>query len=210
MARTLGAQCKMCRRIGEKLFLKGNRCSSDKCAVERRPFPPGPKAAKGRRSKLSNYGLQLREKQKIKKIYGVLEKPFRRYFELSERKKGVTGTNLLRYLELRLDNVVYRLGFALSRKHARQLVKHALFTVNGKNVNIPSYILRVNDEIRVRSKENWIKHLNDNMELTQNREKTDWLELGSDKLSGKLTRLPEREDMNQTVEEQKVVELYSK
>ncbi len=209
MARQTGAQCKICRRIGEKLFLKGNRCSSDKCAIERRPYPPG-RAGKGRRSKLSNYGVQLREKQKSKKMFGMLEKQFRLYFKLADRKKGVTGTNLLRLLEYRLDSIVYRLGFALSRNNARQLVRHRFFTVNGKTVDIPSFQVKPEDVIAVRDKESKVKQIKENMELTQSRSIPEWLECHGEKLTASVKRIPEREDMEQIINEQFIVELYSK
>ncbi len=209
MARSVGPQCRVCRRINEKLFFKGNRCMSDKCALEKRGYPPG-QFGKTRRIKLSNYGLQLREKQKVKKIYGVLERQFRNYFETADRKKGVTGTNLLSLLELRLDNVVYRCSFGLSRNHARQIVRHSFFKVNGKVVNIPSYIVKEGDIFEICDKEDRVKCIKSNLELTENRNIPEWLEVDRDKIQGKVIRLPQREDIDQAIEEQVIVELYSK
>ncbi|MBU0650691.1 30S ribosomal protein S4 [bacterium] len=209
MARNIVPQCKQCRRTGEKLFLKGNRCASDKCALDRRPYAPG-HLGKSRRGKLSNYGVQLREKQKVKKIYGVMENQFRIYFKLAERKKGVTGTMLLRLLELRLDNVIFRLGFGLSRNHSRQLARHAFFSVNGKKVSIPSYRLREGDVIELRESEGRIKKIKESLELTQNRSVPEWLQVDLNKFTGKVLRVPEREDIEKTINEQLIVELYSK
>jgi len=209
MARNIVPQCKGCRRTGEKLFLKGNRCMSDKCAMEKRPFPPG-QTGKGRKAKLSNYGIQLKEKQKVKKMYGVLEKQFKIYFAKAEQKKGVTGLNLLRFLELRLDNIVYKLGFSLSRSHARQLVRHSFFTVNGKVVNIPSYQVKVGDIVDIRDNEDRIKSIKKHLELTQNRKVPEWMESDKEKIAGKMIRLPEREELDQSIRENFIVELYSK
>jgi small subunit ribosomal protein S4 len=209
MARNISPRCKICRRTGDKLFLKGNRCASDKCAFEKRPFPPGQKS-KMRRSKLSNYGIQLREKQRVRKSYGILEKQFKLYFKKAEQKKGVTGTNLLRLLELRLDNIIFRLGFALSRNNARQLVRHSFFSVNGKKVNIPSYLVKEGDVIEIRNNEKREKVIKDNIELTQSRENVEWLEVDEKILKGIVKRVPEREDISEAIQEHFIIELYSK
>lgn len=206
MARYTGPQCKRCRREGIKLYLKGDRCFSDKCAVARRPQAPGQHGTS--RKKLTNYGLQLREKQKAKRIYGVLESQFRKYYEEAARTKGVTGENLLRSLELRIDNAVFRLGFASSRVEARQLVRHGHFTVNGKKVNIPSYEIKNGDVIAVKEKSRSSEKFKAFAELQANLPK--WLTVDKDKMEGQVIDLPKREDIDIPVNETLIVELYSK
>jgi small subunit ribosomal protein S4 len=209
MARYHGPVCRLCRREGMKLFLKGERCYTEKCAIEKRNLPPG-QHGKSRKAKLLGYGVQLREKQKVKRIYGVLENQFRRYFESAARHRGVTGVMLLQALETRLDNVVYRLGFATSRPQARQLVRHGHFTVNGRKVDIPSYAVRPGDEVRVRpgsSKTAVIQHA---LEEVKGRGVPEWLQLDPEKASGRMTGVPTREQINLPVQEQLIVELYSK
>jgi len=209
MARYAGAVCRLCRREGMKLFLKGERCYTENCAIERRNFAPG-QHGKSRRSKLLGYGVQLREKQKVKRIYGVLEDQFRRYFEQAERLKGITGEMLLQLLERRLDNVAYRLGFATSRPQARQLVRHGHFAVNGRKVDIPSYLVRAGDVVAVRGgsqKNVTIQHA---LEEVKGRGVPEWLALEGDQFSGRIVSLPTREQINLPVQEQLIVELYSK
>ncbi len=208
MARYTGPKCRLCRREGTKLFLRGDRCYTDKCAYERRPYAPGQHGR--RRKKSSNYEIQLREKQKVRRIYGVLENQFRRYFAIAEAKKGVTGTNLLRILECRLDNVVYRLGFANSRNQARQLVKHGHFLVNGRKVDIPSYQVKVNDVIEVREKSRKIPVIQEAQEVVARRGVPGWLELDASNFKGVVKALPEREDITFPINENLIVELYSK
>lgn len=208
MARYRDANCKLCRREGQKLFLKGSRCYSEKCAFERRPNPPGQHGMNMRR-KVSEYGLQLREKQKVRRLYGLMEKQFHRYFEIAERKDGVTGENLLRLLETRLDNIVYRLGFAASRKSARQLVRHGHIQVNGRRVNIPSYLVRPNDVIRVSDKSKKMDLVHDALK-EQRGELIPWLRLNKAALEGELLEYPTREEIPITATEQLIVELYSK
>ncbi|WKY45439.1 30S ribosomal protein S4 [Eubacteriaceae bacterium ES2] len=209
MSRNIEASCRQCRREGAKLYLKGERCySTNKCAFERRPTPPGQHGK--RRTKLSEYGQQLREKQKAKRIYGVLEKQFRDYFEIAAKQKGITGHNLLIHLESRLDNVVYRLGMATSRKEARQLVDHEHFMVNGKKVNIPSYILKEGDIIEVRQKSKKSQKFKDIVETTENRMVAPWLSSDLENLSGKVTGRPAVEDLDVEIAEHLIVELYSK
>jgi small subunit ribosomal protein S4 len=209
MARYIGPVCRLCRREGMKLFLKGERCYSEKCAIEKRNFPPG-QHGKTRKAKIAGYGLQLREKQKVKRTYGVLENQFRRYFEAAERTKGITGETLLQLLERRLDNVVYRLGLSTSRPQARQLVRHGHFLVNGKKVDIPSYSVRQGDVISVlaRSQKNpTIEHA---MEEVKGRGVPGWLSFDGASVSGRVASLPTREQINLPVQEQLIVELYSK
>ena len=209
MARYIGPVCRLCRREGMKLFLKGERCYTDKCAIEKRNVPPG-QHGRARTAKVVGYGIQLREKQKVKRTYGVLENQFRRYFEAADRQKGITGALLLQMLERRLDNVVYRLGFATSRPQARQLVRHGHFTVNGRKVDIPSYAVRQGDSVAVRqgSAENaTIQHA---MEEVKGRGVPEWLLLDATGLSGRISQLPTREQINLPVQEQLIVELYSK
>ncbi len=208
MARYTGEQCRICRREGQKLFLKGSRCYSDKCSISRRNYAPGQHGQK--RAKLSEYGTQLREKQKTKSYYGVGEKQFRGYFEMASNKKGVTGENLLQILESRLDNVVYRLGFGVSRTQARQLVNHGQFEVNGKKVNIPSYLVKAGDVITVREIKKDNATIKANVEANAARPVPAWLELNNETLSGKVVRLASREDVDIPVEEHLIVELYSK
>jgi small subunit ribosomal protein S4 len=208
LARYTGAVCRNCRRENMKLYLKGDRCYSDKCAFERRSYPPG-QHGQGR-GKLSGYGLQLREKQKIRRMYGILENQFKHYFKESDRQKGITGTNLLVLLERRLDNSVYRLGFANSRAQARQLVRHDHFLVNGKKVNIPSYLLRVGDVVSVCESSRQLVALNEALEALPRRGMPAWLDLDKAKYAGVLKSYPTREEMNLPVQEQLVVELYSK
>ena len=208
MARYTGEQCRICRREGQKLFLKGSRCYSDKCSISRRNYAPGQHGQK--RAKLSEYGTQLREKQKTKSYYGVGEKQFRGYFEMASNKKGVTGENLLQILESRLDNVVYRLGFGVSRTQARQLVNHGQFEVNGKKVDIPSYLVKAGDVITVREIKKENSTIKANVEANAARPVPAWLELNNETLSGKVVRLASREDVDIPVEEHLIVELYSK
>jgi small subunit ribosomal protein S4 len=206
MARTTGPQCKQCRREGMKLFLKGERCLTEKCGIERRSYPPG-QHGRGR-TKQSEYLTQLREKQKAKRYYGVLEKQFRNYYEKASRRTGITGENLLRFLELRLDNVVYRLGFAASRAQARQLVRHGHFLVNGRRVNIPSFQLRPDDVLSMRTGSTAEESIRDATDLTAS--VASWLQADHDNLTGKVLRHPDREEIDTPVQEQLIVELYSK
>ena len=208
MARYTDEQCRICRREGQKLFLKGSRCYSDKCSISRRNYAPGQHGQK--RPKLSEYGTQLREKQKTKSYYGVGEKQFRGYFQMASNKKGVTGDNLLQILESRLDNVVYRLGFGASRAQARQLVNHGQFEVNGKKVDIPSYLVKAGDVITVRENKKENATIKANVEANAARPVPAWLELNNETLSGKVVRLASREDVDIPVEEHLIVELYSK
>ena len=209
MARYTGESCRVCRREGEKLFLKGSRCYTDKCAITRRAYAPGQHGQK--RKKQSEYGTQLREKQKAKSFYGVLESQFRKYFEEAARSKGVTGTRLLQILESRLDNVVYRLGLATSRAQARQLVRHGHFEVNGVKVNIPSYLTKVNDVVRVRESSAGSEIFKQIIEATENgRPVPTWLESDLQNKSGKIVALPAREEIDLPVQEHLIVELYSK
>ena len=208
MARYTGPSCRLCRRQNMELFLKGERCYTDKCAIKRRNYPPG-QHGQGR-SKVSDYGVQLREKQKVRRIYGILEKQFRTYFDKAERMKGVTGENLLILLERRLDNVVYRLGFASSRIEARQLVKHSHFTINGRKANVPSILVKPGDVIELREKSRKIERINDALEAVVRRGIPQWLELEKDSYKGALKSLPVREDITMPIQEQLIVELYSK
>ena len=206
MARYTESVCRLCRREGAKLFLKGSRCYSKKCAFERRPSPPGQHGV--RRRKVGEYGLQLREKQKVRRTYGVLERQFRNYFVDAENRPGVTGENLLRSLETRLDNVVYRLGFAASRAQARQLVRHGHFQVNGRRVNIPSYQVRPNDIVTVASSSSAQQVIRDATDLVST--VAPWLQADHDGLTGKVLKQPERDEIDTPVQEQLIVELYSK
>ena len=206
MSRYKDEQCRICRREGQKLFLKGSRCYTDKCSVTRRNYAPGDHG-QGRK-KISEYGTQLREKQKTKAFYGVGEKQFRKYFEMAENKKGITGENLLQILESRLDNVVYRLGFGTSRAQARQLVNHGHFDVNGKKVDIPSYLIKAGDVIAVREIKKDNKTIKENLEIE--RPTPEWLERDTAKMQGKVLRLASRADVDIPVEEHLMVELYSK
>lgn len=209
MARYRDPNCKLCRREGEKLFLKGSRCFSDKCSFERRSFAPGQHGANMRR-KVSGYGLQLREKQKVRRIYGVLEKQFHNYFEKAEHVKGITGEILLRLLETRLDNFVYRLGFAPSRKAARQLVRHRHFLVNGRIVDIPSFQLKPHDVVRVKDKSRKLDIIHLALKDAERSADLPWLRLNKAALEGELLENPKRADIPITVSEQLIVELYSK
>lgn len=206
MARYTGPSCRLCRREGEKLFLKGDRCYSDKCALSRRESAPGQHGA--RRTKLSGYGIQLREKQKVKRFYGLLEKQFRDTYDKAEKMSGITGENLLSLLERRYDNVVYRLGYGSSRKEARQLVTHGHFMINGKKANIPSIRLSVGDVVTVVEKSNSSVKFKELAEKAATTPK--WLEGNADKLEGKLVALPTREDIDLPIEEHLIIELYSK
>ncbi len=207
MARYRDAKCRLCRREGMKLFLKGARCFTDKCAIERRNYPPGQHGLN--RGKLTPFGVQLREKQKAKRIYGVIENQFRRYFERAEREKGVTGENLLRLLECRLDNVVHRLGFAASRREGRQMVAHGHFQVNGRKVSVPSYLVSVGDVVQLRASSKQAARLEDNMAAGRG-QVPQWLELDVNEKKGTVRSLPLREDIQIPVSEQLIVELYSK
>ena len=209
MARYRGPVCRLCRREGMKLFLKGERCYKEKCAIERRNAPPGQHGT-GRRRKVRAYGLQLREKQKLRRIYGLLEGQFRRTFDDANRRKGVTGENLLQLLELRLDNVVYSLGFATSRTQARQLVRHGHIQVSGRRVDIPSFRVRMGMEIGIREKSQKNVHIAEAVEFAQGRGIPPWLELDADKLQGKVLEIPVREDVRFPIQEQLIVELYSR
>ena len=209
MARYSGPVCKHCRREGEKLFLKGSRCFSAKCSFEKRSYAPGQHGL-NKRSKLSEYGVQLRMKQKVKRIYGLLEAQFRSYYEKSSRQKGVTGENLLRMLESRMDNVVYRLGFAPSRKSARQMILHGHFLVNGRYVNVPSYILRAGDIIAVREKSRKMPLIHETLRRIKDDVLVPWLRLDKAKMEGEFLDLPNRQDIPIEVQENLIVELYSK
>ncbi len=191
-----------------QLYLKGDRCYTDKCAIERRHYPPGQHGH--RRAKLSDYGMQLREKQKVRRIYGVMEKQFRGYFEKAERQKGVTGTNLLVFLERRLDNIVYRLGFANSRSQARQLVRHGYVLVNGAKVNLPSYLVKKGDTIQVTEKGRNLPLIRDALEAAARRGCPPWLEMDKEEAKGKVIMFPSREDVTMPIQEHLIVELYSK
>ncbi len=208
MARYTGADCRLCRREGIKLFLKGDRCYSDKCGVERRPYPPG--MAGRKRPRDSEYRVQLREKQRAKRVYGVLEKQFRGYYELASRQQGITGENLLRLLESRLDNVVYRLGFATSRDEARQLIRHRHFQVNGRTVTIPSFRVRPGETVALAEKSKDLTVVKGALISSQRIEVPGWLEVDVEKLSGKVLSLPQRDQIDAPVREQLIVELYSK
>ena len=208
MARYVGPDCRLCRREGMQLYLKGDRCYTDKCAIDRRHYPPGQHGH--RRTKLSDYGLQLREKQKVKRIYGVMEKQFRGYFEKAERQRGVTGTNLLVFLERRLDNIVYRLGFANSRSQARQLVRHNYVMVNGAKVNLPSFLVKKGDTIQVTQKGKDLPIIRDALEAAARRGCPPWLELEKEEAKGRVVMFPGREDITMPIQEHLIVELYSK
>lgn len=209
MGRYTGAVCRLCRRQGEKLFLKGTRCQTEKCGVSKRAYPPG-QHGQGRRQKLSNYGVQLKEKQKVKRIYGVLEKQFRIYFKLASKTKGVTGKVLLQLLERRLDNVIFRMGLGISRSQARQVVRHNMVAVNSRRVNIPSFLVDKDDLIEIKTKDKARIKLKDNLELSKDRTVPAWLEFSSADMKAKVLRLPEKGDIQQQIQEQLIVELYSK
>ncbi len=208
MGRYIESGCRLCRRENLKLYLKGDRCYGDKCAVERRSYPPGQHGQS--RAKFSNYGVQLREKQKVKRMYGLVENQFHNFFVKAERQKGITGTNLLILLERRLDNMVYRLGFANSRNEARQLVRHGHFNVNGKKVSIPSYLVKVGDVIELREKSRKNAKINESLEAVARRGVPSWLELNKEQYQGRVAALPAREDLTMPIKEQLIVELYSK
>ncbi|NPB09736.1 MAG: 30S ribosomal protein S4 [Thermodesulfobacteria bacterium] len=210
MARYTGPRCRLCRREGMKLFLKGERCYSDKCAFERRSYPPGQHGQAQMRAKRSDYGIRLREKQKVKRIYGVSEKQFKKYFDRADRMRGQTGHNLLQLLERRLDNVVYRLGFASSRTQARQMVAHGLFKVNGRTVDIPSYQVKPGDVIELKEKYRQNQIIIDNLEAVVRRGMPQWLELDKDNFKGVVKALPTREDVTMPIQEQLIVEFYSR
>lgn len=209
MARYVEASCRLCRREHLKLFLKGDRCYTDKCAFERRSYAPGQHGQR-RGGKVSDYGIQLREKQKVKRIYGIFENQFRRYYHKAERQKGITGTNLLILLERRLDNIVYRMGFASSRDQARQLVRHNHFAVNGSKVNIPSYQVKSGDMIEVKEKSRKIPVIQEAMETVVRREIPPWVEVDIDNFRGVVKAFPSREELTMPINEQLIVELYSK
>lgn len=208
MARYTGASCKQCRREGQKLFLKGERCYSNKCSVDKRPYAPG--MHRLQRKKVSEYGVQLREKQKAKRFYGVLESQFRRYYEMAIRKKGVTGEILLQFLERRLDNVTHRMGFGTSRDEARQMVTHGHFLVNGKRVNIPSYLIKEGDVIEVSEKSKKSPRFKEILEITGSKVVPKWLEVDQENMKGSVISLPDREDIDLPIEEHLIVEFYSK
>ena len=209
MARYRGSVCRICRRENLKLFLKGDRCYSDKCAFDRRGYAPGEHGQR-RRGKTSDYGIQLREKQKVKRMYGLSEKQFHIFFDRADRQKGITGTNLLVELERRFDNVVYRLGFVDSRTQGRHFVRHSHFMVNGKKVNIPSYMLKVGDVIELREKSKKIQAINDSLSAVVRRGIPQWLDLDKENMKGAVKALPVREDITMPIQEQLIVELYSK
>jgi small subunit ribosomal protein S4 len=208
MARYTGPLCRLCRREGEKLFLKGTRCYTEKCAVERRKYPPGQHGQN--RGKLSDYGLQLREKQKVRRVYWIMEDQFRNYFEKASRLKGITGEVLLQLLERRLDNSVYRMGFALNRRESRQLVRHGHFTVNGKKVDMPSYILKDGDIVAVAEQSKELQAITESLAIAEQRGFPDWVEVDPKSLTGKFVRVPARDEIQLPVQEQLIVELYSK
>jgi small subunit ribosomal protein S4 len=208
VARYTGAVCRQCRREGLKLFLKGERCYTDKCAIERRNYPPGEHGQA--RPKFSEYSIQLREKQKLRRMYGVLEGQFRRYFAMADRAKGVTGETLLQLLERRLDNIVYRMGFSTSRAEARQLVRHGHFRVNGGKVDVPSYLVKPGDVVTVRDKSRKVTRIQEALELAQRRGIPDWLDMQPDTFTGVVKALPLRADLTMPINEKLVVELYSK
>ncbi len=209
MARYTGAVCRLCRREGQKLFLKGDRCYTDKCALDRRSFAPG-QHGNARNKKMSEYGMQLREKQKARRYYGVLESQFRKYYEMAVGRKGVTGENLLSILESRLDNVVYRLGFAMSRPEARQLVRHGHFSINGKKVDIPSYLVKPGEVISLKESSRSLDKFKAALEANGSRVVPKWLDFDRNNLVAKVTALPAREDIDLPIEEHLIVELYSK
>lgn len=208
MARYTGAKCRLCRREGAKLFLKGDRCFTDKCAYERRPYAPG---QHGRiRKKMSDYAVQLREKQKVRRMYGILEEQFRAYFQRADMKKGVTGDNLLIFLERRMDNVVYRMGFANSRNQARQLVRHGVFTLNGRRVTVPSIQVKEGDVVGIREQNRNSPIIKEAQQVIARRGCPAWLEVDGENLKGKVNAMPTREDIQFPINEQLIVELYSK
>ena len=209
MSRYRGSVCRLCRRENLKLFLKGDRCYSDKCAFDRRSYPPGQHGQR-RGRKISDYGIQLREKQKVKRIYGLSEKQFRLFFERADKQKGITGTNLLIMLERRLDNVVYRLGFVNSRAQGRHFVRHNHFLINGRKVNIPSYIIKIGEVVEVREKSHKNQAIGDALDAVVRRGVPQWLDLEKEGLKGIIKGFPTREDLTTPIQEQLIVELYSK
>ena len=209
MARYRDAKCKLCRREGDKLFLKGDRCYSNKCAIEKRNYPPG-EHGRGRRGKPSKYSIQLREKQKVRRMYGLLEDQFHTYFEKAAQQKGITGTNLLRLLERRLDNIVYRLGFCSSRAMARQFIRHNHFQVNGKKVNIPSYLVSPGDRVSPREKSKNLFLIQESMKNIDARQMVPYLDMNQSKMEGEFLEIPARDVIPVPMDEQMVVELYSK
>lgn len=209
MAKYTGSVCRLCRREDMKLFLKGDRCYSDKCAYERRTYPPGQHGQR-RRGKPSDYQIQLREKQKVRRMYGILEGQFRRYYRWADRMKGVTGVNLLMLLERRLDNVVYRLGFANSRSQARQILRHGHITVNGRKVNIPSFLVKPDDAVEIKERSRKAVPILEALETVERRGVPQWLSLEKDQFKGIVSAMPSREDITMPIQEQLIVELYSK
>ncbi len=209
MARYTGAVCRLCRREDMKLFLKGERCYTDKCGYERRSYPPG-QHGQSRRKKRSDYGEQLREKQKVKRIYGIAERQFRGYYHKAIRSQGVSGHILVQLLERRLDNVAYRMGFASDHAEARQLVRHGHFTINGKKVNIPSYLVKANDVVQVRESSQKITRINEALAAVDRRGVPQWISLDKENFRGQVTQLPAREDVTLPIREQLIIELYSK
>lgn len=208
MGRYIGPLCRICRREGEKLFLKGDRCYTEKCSIERRKYPPG-QHGQGYR-KLSDYGLQLREKQKVRRMYGILERQFRRYFHEAEKKKGITGEVLLQLIECRLDSIVYRMGFATNRRRSRQLISHGHILVNGKVVNIPSYEVKAGDIVEVKESSRNIPDIADSLAKSEHRGLPTWLEVDTSNFRGKVLHIPSREEIQLPIQEQLIVELYSK
>ena len=208
MARYTDSVCRLCRREGLKLFLKGERCYTDKCAIERRNYPPG-QHGQGR-PKFSEYAVQLREKQKVKRMYGVLERQFRRYFEMAERARGITGETLLQLLERRLDNMVYRMGFATSRSEGRQLVRHGHFAINGRKVNVPSALLKPGDVVTVREKSRTLVRIVEALAQAEHRGAPEWLEVSREQFSARVKALPLRAELTMPINEKLIIELYSK
>ncbi len=208
MARYIGPVCKLCRRENMKLYLKGDRCYSDKCSYDRRPYPPG-QHGQGR-IKFSEYGVRLREKQKVRRMYGMLEKQYRRYFSLAERQRGVTGETLLQLLERRIDNVAYRMGFGATRAEARQLVRHNHVEVNGNRVNVPSYLIKPGDVVTIRERSRKIKRIQEAMETIERRGTPAWIEVDPREFKGIVKSIPTREDVSAQIQEQLIVEFYSR
>jgi small subunit ribosomal protein S4 len=208
MARYIGPACRLCRRENMKLFLKGERCYTDKCSFDRRPYPPGMHGQ--RRAKVTEFGVRMREKQKVRRIYGLLERQFRGYFYKADHQKGVSGENLLNLLERRLDSAVYRLGFGATRTDARQLVRHKHVLVNGRTVNIPSFVLRPGDKITIHEKSKGLARIQAALDVASRREQPEWLELDRDNLTGTVKQMPAREAITLPIEEQMIVEFYSR
>ncbi len=210
MARYTGAVCRLCRREGMKMYLKGDRCYTPKCAIDRRSYAPGDKGQGQGRKKVTEYGLQLREKQRARRIYGILERQFRRYFDVAERQKGITGKNLLRLLERRLDNLVYRIGFAASRAEARQLVRHGHITINGRRVSIPSYLVKVGEVIEIAAGSRERARFEELAEAAAHKTPPPWLEVDLEKMRVRVQGFPSREDIDTPIKEHLIVELYSR